>query len=215
MHLSHLNEDLERWWKEVAFTDQLRAMTRPGLTVPDKTYTIAEDVTRVERAADVRADLARFGAVGHSATLQTVTRLQANTRDAYGVVRPRGTAIVQRADFNTLDNSFAQSSVAAEVAGDSGCGSALRRVRAVVGSLQPRAARDGRLTRRRQRRCRSTRARTSRGSTRSFTQHTARTSSRRRGRTARSRSSDAAQQVRVTLTVPLQDRLSSQWSAVR
>jgi hypothetical protein len=117
MHLSHLNEDLERWWKEVAFTDQLRAMTRPGLTVPDKTYTIAEDVTRVERAADVRADLARFGAVGHSATLQTVTRLHANTRDAYGVVRPRGTAIVQRADFNTLDNSFAQSSVASEVAG--------------------------------------------------------------------------------------------------
>jgi hypothetical protein len=115
MHLSHLNEDLERWWKEVAFTDQLRAMTRPGLTVPDKTYTIAEDVTRVERAADVRADLARFGAVGHSATLQTVTRLQASTRDAYGVVRPRGTAIVQRADFNTLDNSFAQSTVAAEV----------------------------------------------------------------------------------------------------
>ncbi len=117
MHLSHLNEDLERWWKDVAFTDQLRAMTRPGLTVPDKTYTIAEDVTRVERAADVRADLARFGAVGHSATLQTVTRLQANLKDAYGVVRPRGTAIVQRADFNTLDNAFAQSSVPGEVAG--------------------------------------------------------------------------------------------------
>jgi hypothetical protein len=114
MHLSHLNEDLERWWKDVAFTEQLRAMTRPGLTVPDKTYTIAEDVTRVERAAEVRADLARFGAVGHSATLQTVTRLQKDTRDAYGVVRPRGTAIVQRADFNTLDNAFAQSIVAAE-----------------------------------------------------------------------------------------------------
>ena len=97
-------------------------MTRPGLTVPDKTYTIAEDVTRVERAADVRADLARFGAVGHSATLQTVTRLQANTRDTYGVVRPRGTAIVQRADFNTLDNSFAQSSVATEVAGTPAAG---------------------------------------------------------------------------------------------
>jgi hypothetical protein len=115
MHLSHLNEDLERWWRDVPFTTQLAAMTRPGLTVPDKTYTIAEDVTRVERAADVRADLARFGAVGHSATLQTVTRLQAETRDAYGVLRARGTALVQRADFNTLDNAFAQSAVAAEV----------------------------------------------------------------------------------------------------
>ncbi len=117
MHLSHLNEDLERWWKDVVFTEQLRAMTRPGLTVPDKTYTIAEDVTRVESAADVRDDLARFGAVGHSATLQTVTRLQKDTRDAYGAVRPRGTAIVQRADFNTLDNAFAQSVVAGEVSG--------------------------------------------------------------------------------------------------
>ena len=107
MHLSHLDEDLEEWWKAVPFTDQLRAMTRPGLTVPDKTYTIAEDVTRVEKAADVHADLARFGGVGHSASLQTVTRLQADTRDAYGVLRPRGTAIVQRADFNTLDNPFA------------------------------------------------------------------------------------------------------------
>ena len=115
MHLSHLNEDVEKWWRDVPFTTQLAAMTRPGLTVPDKTYTIAEDVTRVERAKDVHADLSRFGVVGHSATLQTVTRLQADTRDAYGVVRPRGTAIVQRADFNTLDNPFAQSSLASEV----------------------------------------------------------------------------------------------------
>src|SRR6478752_5125411 len=115
MHLSHLNEDLERWWTDVAFTDQLRSMTRPGLSVPDKTYTIAEDVTRIERPADVHADLTRFGVVGHSATMQSVTRLQADTRDAYGVVRPKGTAIVQRADFNTLDNAFSQSAVPGEV----------------------------------------------------------------------------------------------------
>jgi hypothetical protein len=108
MHLSHLDEDLERWWAVFPFTEQLRAMARPGLTVPDKTYTIAEDVSRVETAKDVHADLASFGAVGHSGALQTVTRLQADTRDAYGVVRPRGTAIVQRADFNTLDNPFAR-----------------------------------------------------------------------------------------------------------
>ena len=115
MHLSHLNEDLERWWSQSPFTDQLRAMTRPGLSVPDKTYTIAEDVSRVEGAADVRGDLARFGAVGHSATLQTVSRLRADTRDAYGDVRPRGTAIIQRADFNTLDNPFAASPLPTEV----------------------------------------------------------------------------------------------------
>ena len=115
MHLSHLNEDLERWWSQAPFPDQLRAMTRPGLSVPDKTYTIAEDVSRVERAADVRSDLARFGAVGHSATLQTVSRLRVDTRDVYGVLRPRGTALIQRADFNTLDNPFTSSAVTTEV----------------------------------------------------------------------------------------------------
>jgi hypothetical protein len=117
MHLSHLDEDLERWWKDVPFTDQLRGMTRGGLSVPDKTYTIAEDVSRVEVPADVHADLTRFGGVGHSATLQTVTRLQRDTRDAYGVVRPRGTAIVQRADFNTLDNPFSFPASATPAAG--------------------------------------------------------------------------------------------------
>jgi hypothetical protein len=111
MHLSHLNEDLERWWSQSPFIDQLRAMTRPGLSVPDKTYTIAEDISRVESASDVRSDLARFGGVGHSATIQTVSRLRADTRDAYGVIRPSGTAIIQRADFNTLDNAFASSAV--------------------------------------------------------------------------------------------------------
>jgi hypothetical protein len=114
MHLSHLDEDLELWWKEVPFADQLRAMARPGLTVPDKTYTVAEDVTRVERAADVHADLRTFGGVGHSATLQTVTRLAADTPDNYGVRRVRATPIVQRADFNTLDNPFQWSAKAGE-----------------------------------------------------------------------------------------------------
>jgi hypothetical protein len=114
MHLSHLDEEVERWWRDVPFTDQLRAMTRPGLSVPDKTYTIAEDVSRVETAADVRTDLARFGGVGHSATLQTVTRLQSDVRDAYGAFRPRGAAIVARADFNTLDNPFARPAASAE-----------------------------------------------------------------------------------------------------
>ncbi len=107
MHLSHLDEDVERWWSDIPFQDQLRAMTRPGLAVPDKTYTIAEDVSRVESSSDVRSDLARFGGVGHSATLQTVTRLTRDTRDTYGAIRTQGTPIVQRADFNTLDNPFA------------------------------------------------------------------------------------------------------------
>jgi hypothetical protein len=35
-------------------------------------------------------------------------------RDAYGAFRPRGAAIVARADFNTLDNPFARPAASAE-----------------------------------------------------------------------------------------------------
>jgi len=41
----------------------------------------------VENAAQMRSDLATLGAVGHSATIQTVSRLRADTRDAYGALR--------------------------------------------------------------------------------------------------------------------------------
>jgi hypothetical protein len=107
MHLSHLDENVEAWWTQVPYAQRLRSSTRPGLSVPDETYTIAEDLSQIESAADVRDDLARFGGVGHSGALQTVTRLQHDLRDAYGTLRPRGTPIVVRADFNTLDNPFA------------------------------------------------------------------------------------------------------------
>ena len=188
MHLSHLNEDLERWWKDVPFTRQLAAMTRPGLTVPDKTYTIAEDVTRVERSADVHADLAQFGVVGHSAALQTVTRLQVDTRDAYGVLRPRGTAIVQRADFNTLDNPFAQSAIPSEARRRprQGCTSSPSHPQRNC-STEPAARWTAHSATVRS--SRSTRWRRRRASTRSSTRRTARTSSRRRGRADPSRSS--------------------------
>jgi hypothetical protein len=107
MHLSHLDEDLEAWWTTIPYAQRLRSATRPGLDVPDETYTIAEDVSQLETASDVRNDLAQFGGVGHSGTLQTVTRLQRDRVDAYGTLRPRGTPLVVRADFNTLDNPFA------------------------------------------------------------------------------------------------------------
>jgi hypothetical protein len=114
MHLSHLDEDLEAWWTTVPYAERLRSSTRPGLDVPDETYTIAEDVSQIESAADVHSDLARFGGVGHSGALQTVTRLQRDRVDAYGTLRPRGTPLVVRADFNTLDNPFAFPAAAPE-----------------------------------------------------------------------------------------------------
>ena len=48
--------------------------------------------------------------MGHSASLQTTSRLTENVRGSDGTVYVKGTAIPHRADFNTLDNPFAWSS---------------------------------------------------------------------------------------------------------
>ena len=116
MHLSHVFEDLDLWYGQF---DQNRRMWQ------------AFDAGRAELAAGARTlpsgpadvqsmdDILRFaipeegnnedggeGIVGHSASMHPVNRLVARTRDNYGDVHRAGTAILQRSDFNTLDNPF-------------------------------------------------------------------------------------------------------------
>jgi hypothetical protein len=109
MHLSHLFEDLQGWYKggnSVGFSDRVRAAFRPGLSVPTGTISVSEDPTLVASETGVLQDLKRYGAVGHSASLQPATRLQQDVIDNYGNVYSAGTTVPQRADFNTLDNPF-------------------------------------------------------------------------------------------------------------
>jgi hypothetical protein len=54
----------------------------------------------------VRRDFGRTKQIGHSAALQTVSRLSTTAVGASGAVYGPGTAIPHRADFNTLDNPF-------------------------------------------------------------------------------------------------------------
>jgi hypothetical protein len=105
MHLSHLFEDLEKWYAR-KFDDRVAATFRPGLSVPTGTQTVPEGPGTVEGAANLRQDLITYHRIGHSASLQPATRLQAAVTDNYGNVYPTGTAIPQRADFNTVDNPF-------------------------------------------------------------------------------------------------------------
>jgi hypothetical protein len=49
------------------------------------------------------------GRIGHSASIQTASRLLREHVAEDGTVYPKGTAIPIRADFNTLDNPFAYS----------------------------------------------------------------------------------------------------------
>jgi hypothetical protein len=109
MHLSHILEDVEAWYLNFDFSERVATTFRPGLEVEDGTQTVRqapEDVVSVEA---VSRDLDRHGAVGHSAAIQPASRLQEDVRGNDGMLYPRGTAIPQRADFNTLDNPFAWS----------------------------------------------------------------------------------------------------------
>jgi hypothetical protein len=106
MHLSHLFEDLEDWYSSRDFLFRVWATFRPGIAPPESTRTLPEDASVVQTEKDVTDGFTNLGIVGHSASLQPLSRLSAATVDNYGERYRAGTALVQRADFNTLDNPF-------------------------------------------------------------------------------------------------------------
>jgi hypothetical protein len=111
MHLSHLYEDLETWYRSNLFTQRVWLATdlsRAANNVADGTLTLPEGPGNVQTEALVEEFAPDSGSamVGHSASIQPVNRLFAEVRDNYGTVRPVGTSILQRTDFNTLDNPF-------------------------------------------------------------------------------------------------------------
>ncbi|HEY7178403.1 MAG TPA: hypothetical protein VH305_04445 [Gaiella sp.] len=110
MHLSHLHEDLDTWYARFSYIRRVWAAFRPGLAVPDGTLTLPEGPADVQSEPVVFAEAADKGLVGHSGSLQPVTRLTAPVVDRHGNRYPSGTALIQRADFNTLDNPFFWSS---------------------------------------------------------------------------------------------------------
>ncbi|HEX6787665.1 MAG TPA: hypothetical protein VF091_00375 [Gaiellaceae bacterium] len=105
MHLSHLFENLDDWYSG-DFLFRVWATFRPGITPADGTQTLPEGASVVQTEQDVIDGLVNQGIVGHSASLQPVSRLSSATVDNYGERYAPGTALVQRADFNTLDNPF-------------------------------------------------------------------------------------------------------------
>ncbi|MBA3366763.1 MAG: hypothetical protein H0U03_13440 [Actinobacteria bacterium] len=109
MHLSHLFEDVHRWWTTFSFDEQARSMARPGVSLREGMFTLPDDASQLRSERELRDDAKRFGAVGHSGALHHVSRLDRNVVDNYGAVRKRGASFIQRADFNTLDNPFFQS----------------------------------------------------------------------------------------------------------
>ena len=106
MHLSHIFEDLEAWYLNFDFQERVTTTFRPGLSVREGKQTVPQGPKQVTDAEQVEREFHRSGRIGHSSSLQTVSRLAADVVGPGGTVYRKGTAIPQRADFNTLDNPF-------------------------------------------------------------------------------------------------------------
>jgi hypothetical protein len=74
--------------------------------VADGTLTLPEGPGEIQDLPTVVAEARDKGLVGHSGSLQPATRLPAPVTGNDGAHYPTGTALIQRADFNTLDNPF-------------------------------------------------------------------------------------------------------------
>jgi hypothetical protein len=106
MHLSHIDEDLEAWYVNFEFDERVTTAFRPGLDVPANTQVVAQGPEQVSSVDEVRRQYRKTGRIGHSASIQTTSRLLADAVGADGTHYPKGTAVPIRADFNTLDNPF-------------------------------------------------------------------------------------------------------------
>jgi hypothetical protein len=111
MHLSHISEDLEAWYLNFDFDERVLTAFRPGLTnVKQNAQTVPQGPRDVATRKQLDAGYKQTGRFGHSASIQITSRLLQDVVGPDGTVYPKGTAIPQRADFNTLDNPFAFSS---------------------------------------------------------------------------------------------------------
>jgi hypothetical protein len=108
MHLSHIVEDLEAWYLNFDFDERVLTAFAPSQKAPRPgAQTIPQGPGDVSDQARVRRDFRTAGRFGHSGSIQPTSRLLRDTVGPDGTVYPKGTAIPQRADFNTLDNPFA------------------------------------------------------------------------------------------------------------
>jgi hypothetical protein len=106
MHVSHIFEDLEGWYINFTHAQRVTTAFRPTISVPSGTLTVRQGPRDVATNRQNERDYRRFRAIGHSASIQTASRLAANVVGADGTQYAKGTAIPHRADFNTLDNPF-------------------------------------------------------------------------------------------------------------
>jgi hypothetical protein len=106
MHLSHINEDLEAWYLNFDFSERVLTAFAPGQKAKFNQQTVPQGPRDAHDATQMRTTYRRTGRIGHSGAIQPTSRLQQDHIGPDGTHYPKGTAVPQRADFNTLDNPF-------------------------------------------------------------------------------------------------------------
>ena len=101
--------NFETWYLNFDFDERVATAFRPNLDVPQDTQTVPQGPRQVSTADDVRRDYRSSRRFGHSASIQTTSRLQHGVMGPDGTRYLKGAAIPVRADFNTLDDPFAWS----------------------------------------------------------------------------------------------------------
>jgi hypothetical protein len=109
MHLSHLFENLNAWYLNFDHAERAAAMFRPGIKVEHNAQTVRQSASDAQSTAQSHADYVRHGRIGHAGAIQSASRLQHDVAGRDGTLYRKGTAVPQRADFNTIDNPFAWS----------------------------------------------------------------------------------------------------------
>jgi hypothetical protein len=107
MHLSHLFQDLVRWYEQnfPQYGDRVQAMLQPGLSPAPAPGTYALQPPG-QSEAEVAEGVRRYHAYGHTGSMSQVDSTTSRTTSNYGKAYPSGTTIPVRGDFDTLDNPF-------------------------------------------------------------------------------------------------------------
>src|SRR5262245_27206387 len=78
MHLSHIDEQLDAWYQLFDFRQRVDTVFRPRLEVAEGTQTVRQAPADAASVSQVRRDFRRERTIGHSAAIQTASRLQSD-----------------------------------------------------------------------------------------------------------------------------------------
>jgi hypothetical protein len=107
MHLSHIEEDLEKWYLNFDFQERVDTVFKPNMRVRYGRQTVPQGPRQVATKEEVTREYEQQRRFGHSASIQLTSRVGQDFVAEDGTMYEKGTAIPQRADFNTIDNPFA------------------------------------------------------------------------------------------------------------